>query len=130
MQLQTHKTPGHGTNLRRARELAKHKQNKAEDAARAKRLAVKAKAADVEFVQQDTGPGSIPTFDVIVRGKTVGVVKEFRDGFALFNDRAEEVGKRSRARDLKPAAAKLYKAAPEQKESRQVRRRREKPWKN
>lgn len=124
MQLETHKTPGQGSARRRARELAQLKKVKAEDAARAKRLSTKAKVADVEFEPAQTKPGQIPTFNVVVLGKHVGTVKQLQDGFALFNDRAEEINRRNRIRDLKTAAAKLYKGQPEIKESRQVRRRR------
>lgn len=120
---------GQGSARRRIRELAKMKANKAADAARAKAATKTAKAGDVVFDELPYAEGMAPIWSVEVFGQRVGTVKQLGDKFVLFSMAADEISSRARLRDVKGAAAKLYKGSPEPKQSRQVRRRLErKGW--
>lgn len=125
----TYPPTGQGTERRRARELAKLKANKVADAARRKALTKTAKAGDVEFTELPYAEGMAPIYSVEVFGQRVGTVKQLGDKFVLFSMAADEISSRARLRDVKGAAAKLYKGSSEPKPSRQVRRRMErKGW--
>lgn len=113
----TYAPSGQGTERRRKRELAKAKANKLADAERKKRMAKKASVVDVELVEMADGNHYVSVF-----GTRVGTIKKLGDKHVLFNNAADEVGERARARDLKKAAAALYVGKPEVKMSRQVRR--------
>lgn len=120
----TYPPTGQGTKRRRERELAKLKANKAAEAERKKRLSRKASTSDVTYVELAGGDIAVEVF-----GQRVGTIKQLGDKAVLFDNAAVEVGERSRARDLKKAAAALYVGQPQAKQSRQVRRRLErKGW--
>lgn len=108
---------GQGTARAEARLREKAKRIRQEGKERAKNSARDPKTSDVEFIESEKHTL------VRVLGQPVGTVVHQGDKVTLFDSSAREFSSRARLRDLKKAAVKLYTPEPQQKKSRQVRRR-------